>query len=48
VCNYCDVEYKKGTLLDDVELIHSGISNCDLNDIDPSIELFGKNWELPL
>ncbi|WP_292459418.1 type 2 isopentenyl-diphosphate Delta-isomerase [Methanothermococcus sp.] len=48
VCNYCDVEYKKGTLLDDVELIHRGTSNCDLNDIDTSIELFGKKLDAPL
>jgi len=48
VCNYCDVEYNKGTLLDDVELIHSGTSNCDLNDIDTSIELFGKKLDAPL
>ncbi|ABR56761.1 type 2 isopentenyl-diphosphate Delta-isomerase [Methanococcus aeolicus] len=48
VCNYCDVEYKKGTLLEDVELIHSGISNCDLEDIDTSINLFGKNLGAPI
>ena len=48
VCNYCDVEYKKGTLLEDVELIHSGVSNCDLNDIDTSIELFNKKLGAPL
>ncbi len=48
VCNYCDVEYKKGTLLNNVELIHSGISNCDLEDIDTSINLFGKKLDAPL
>lgn len=48
VCDHCDVEYKKGTLLEDVELIHSGVSNCDLNDIDTSIEIFGKKLEAPL
>ncbi|AEK18936.1 type 2 isopentenyl-diphosphate Delta-isomerase [Methanococcus maripaludis] len=48
VCDHCDVEYKKGTLLEDVELIHSGISNCDLDDIDTSIEIFGKKLNAPL
>jgi isopentenyl-diphosphate delta-isomerase len=48
VCNYCNVEYKKGTLLEDVELIHSGTSNCDLNDIDSSIKLFNKKLDAPL
>ena len=48
VCNYCDVEYKKGTLLEDVELIHSGISNCDLDDLNTSINLFGKKLGAPI
>jgi len=48
VCNYCDVGYKKGTLFSDVELIHSGVSRCDLEDIDTSIELFGKKLGAPL
>jgi len=48
VCDHCDVEYQKGTLLEDVELIHSGISNCDLDDIDTSIEIFGKKLNAPL
>ena len=48
VCNYCDVEYKKGTLLDNVELIHRGIPECDLEDIDTSIKLFGKTLDAPI
>ncbi|ABR54958.1 isopentenyl-diphosphate delta-isomerase, type 2 [Methanococcus vannielii SB] len=48
VCDHCDVEYKKGTLLEDVELIHSGVSNCDLNNIDTSIEIFGKKLDAPI
>ncbi|HIP16750.1 MAG TPA: type 2 isopentenyl-diphosphate Delta-isomerase [Methanothermococcus okinawensis] len=48
VCNYCDVEYKKGTLFKDIELIHRGVSNCNLLDIDTSINLFGKKLDAPL
>ncbi len=48
ICNHCDVEYKKGTLLDNVKLIHRGTSNCNLMDIDTSIKLFNKYLSAPI
>ena len=48
ICNHCNVEYKKSTLFDDIKLIHRGISNCNLEDIDTTTELFGKKLDAPL
>ncbi len=48
ICEYCDIEYKKSTLLNDVELIHRGISKVDYEDISTEINLFGKKLSAPI
>ncbi|MBP2144520.1 isopentenyl-diphosphate delta-isomerase [Methanococcus voltae] len=48
VCEHCNVEYKKGTLLNNVELVHNGVSKSSLDDLDTSIELFGKKLDAPI
>ncbi|HIP15915.1 MAG TPA: type 2 isopentenyl-diphosphate Delta-isomerase [Methanothermococcus okinawensis] len=48
ICNHCDVEYRKSTLFNAIELIHRGVSNCNLKDIDITIDLFGKKLNAPL
>ncbi|WP_423792355.1 type 2 isopentenyl-diphosphate Delta-isomerase [Methanocaldococcus indicus] len=48
ICNHCDVEYKKTTLLEDVELIHSGCGGVDFSSIETEIEIFGKKLDAPI
>ncbi|HID47645.1 MAG TPA: type 2 isopentenyl-diphosphate Delta-isomerase [Methanothermococcus okinawensis] len=48
ICNYCDVEYRKSTLFNAIELIHRGVPNCNLEDIDTTTELFGRKLDAPL
>ena len=48
ICDHCDVEYRKSTLFKDIELIHRGISNCNLKDIDTTTEIFGKKLDAPI
>lgn len=43
-----DVSYRKGTHLDDVELIHCALPELDLEDIDLSTKLFGKAISAPI
>ncbi|AIJ05881.1 isopentenyl-diphosphate delta-isomerase, type 2 [Methanocaldococcus bathoardescens] len=48
LCSYCDVEYEKTTLLEDIELIHKGTCGINFNDIETEIELFGKKLSAPI
>ena len=48
ICNHCEVEYRKDTLFNAVELIHRGVPNCNLEEIDTTTDLFGKKLEAPL
>ncbi|CAB3290157.1 Isopentenyl-diphosphate delta-isomerase [Methanocaldococcus lauensis] len=48
LCKYCNVEYDKTTLLEDVELIHRGTSGINFNDIETEIKLFGKKLSAPI
>ncbi|MCX8181593.1 MAG: type 2 isopentenyl-diphosphate Delta-isomerase [Candidatus Methanomethyliaceae archaeon] len=48
ICRDLDVSYKKGTHLDDVELIHCALPELDLEDVDISTKLFGKKLSAPI
>jgi len=48
ICRDLDVSYRKGTHLDDVELIHCALPELDLEDIDLSTKLFGKAISAPI
>ncbi|MEM3483989.1 MAG: alpha-hydroxy-acid oxidizing protein, partial [Candidatus Methanomethyliaceae archaeon] len=48
ICRDFDVSYKKGTHLDDVELIHCALPELDLEEIDISTRLFGKTISAPI
>ncbi|ADC69977.1 isopentenyl-diphosphate delta-isomerase, type 2 [Methanocaldococcus sp. FS406-22] len=48
LCSYCDVEYEKTTLLEDIELIHKGTCGINFNDIETEIKLFGKKLAAPI
>lgn len=48
LCKYCNVEYDKTTLLEDVELIHKGTCGINFNDIETEIKLFGKKLSAPI
>jgi len=48
LCSYCDVEYEKTTLLEDIELIHKGICGVNFEDIETEIKLFGKKLSAPI
>ncbi|NPA62760.1 MAG: type 2 isopentenyl-diphosphate Delta-isomerase [Methanococci archaeon] len=48
LCSYCDVEYDKTTLLENVELIHRGTCGVNFNDIETEIKLFGKRLSAPI
>lgn len=48
LCSYCNVEYEKTTLLEDIELIHKGTCGINFNDIETEIKLFGKKLSAPI
>ncbi|ACX72146.1 isopentenyl-diphosphate delta-isomerase, type 2 [Methanocaldococcus vulcanius M7] len=48
LCSYCDVEYDKTTLLENVELVHRGTCGVNFNDIETEIKLFGKRLSAPI
>ena len=48
LCSYCNVEYEKTTLLEDIELIHRGTCGINFNDIETEIKLFGKKLSAPI
>lgn len=45
---YSDVEYRKKTGFDDIELIHKAIPEVDKGEIDLSTDFFGKEMSMPL
>jgi isopentenyl-diphosphate delta-isomerase len=48
ICRDLDVSFKKGTHLDDVELIHCALPELNLEEIDLSTNLFGKKISAPI
>jgi len=49
LCANCDVEYKeKRTGFEDIELVHRALPEVDKEEIDISIEFFGKRMDAPL
>ena len=40
--------HRTGTLLDEVQLIHDSLPDLDLDDIDTSVEVFGKKLRVPI
>ncbi|WP_456471585.1 type 2 isopentenyl-diphosphate Delta-isomerase [Methanocaldococcus sp.] len=48
LCSYCNVEYDKTTMLENVELIHRGINNINYEDINTEIKIFGKTLSAPI
>lgn len=48
LCTHCDVQYKdKTTGFEDIELIHRALPEIDMDDIDLSINLLGKELKSP-
>lgn len=48
ICKNYDVNYKKTTGFEDIELIHRALPEINKEDIDISTEVFGKKLESPL
>lgn len=49
LCATNEVEFReKSTLLDDVRLVHAALPEMSVEDVDPSIELFGKRLRAPV
>jgi isopentenyl-diphosphate delta-isomerase len=48
LCANCDVEYKKSTGFEDIELIHKALPEVNKEEIDISAKLFGKKMDAPL
>ncbi|MDH5806517.1 MAG: type 2 isopentenyl-diphosphate Delta-isomerase [Candidatus Methanomethylicaceae archaeon] len=48
ICKDYDVSYRKSTHFDDIELIHCALPEVDLEEIDLSINLFGKKLSAPI
>lgn len=48
LCANCDVEYKKSTGFEDIELIHRALPEVNKEEIDTGVELFGKKMDIPL
>ena len=45
---HSDVVHGQGTLLEDIRLLHQSLPELDLDEIDTSIEFFGKKLQAPL
>lgn len=49
LCANCDVEYKdKSTGFEDIELIHKALPEVNKEEIDISVDFFGKKMDMPL
>jgi isopentenyl-diphosphate delta-isomerase len=48
LCLREDVEHRSATLLDDVQLFHEALPDLSLDEVDLSVELFGKHLRAPL
>ncbi|MGB9937879.1 MAG: type 2 isopentenyl-diphosphate Delta-isomerase [Methanobacterium sp.] len=48
LCANCDVEYKKSTGFEDIELVHRALPEVNKEEIDISTELFRKKMDVPL
>jgi len=49
ICNQRDVEYRgKSTGFEDIELIHKALPEVDKEEIDLSVDFFGKKMDIPL
>jgi len=47
LCKNCNVEYRKKTGFEDVELIHKALPEVNMGDIDLSVDLLGKKLDSP-
>jgi isopentenyl-diphosphate Delta-isomerase len=48
LCAHQDVETDRGTLLDDVQLIHEALPEMSAGDVDASTDLFGRRLQAPI
>ena len=48
LCVRENVEGRAATLLDDVQLLHEALPDCSLDEVDPSVELFGHTLRAPV
>lgn len=48
LCVGSDVESRRSTLLDQVELLHDALPELSVSDVDPSVELLGRRLAAPL
>lgn len=47
LCVEPDVESRRGTLLDEVHLLHDALPEASLDAVDASVELFGRRLAAP-
>lgn len=48
LCIREDVEARRGTLLDEVQLLHEALPELACHEVDPSVEWFGRQLQAPL
>jgi isopentenyl-diphosphate delta-isomerase len=48
LCAEADVESGRSTLLEDVQLLHEALPELAWDEVDPSVELFGRRLHVPL
>jgi isopentenyl-diphosphate delta-isomerase len=48
LCIGADVEARRGTLLDEVELLHEALPELAWDQVDPSVELLGRRLQAPI
>ena len=47
LCKNCNVEYRKKTGFDEIELVHKALPEVNMEDIDISIDILGKKLDSP-
>jgi isopentenyl-diphosphate delta-isomerase len=48
ICAERDVEHRRGTLLDQVHLLHDSLPELSISDVDLSVEYFGRRLQAPI
>jgi len=48
LCATRDVEARRSTLLEEVQLLHEALPDLSLSEVDPSVELFGRRLRAPI